>query len=318
MNKNLILRILGAIFSALMIVGVFVPFVSVTGYTQSLWGVYSSIDTLYLPIMLIVFGVIGVVFFSLNFKTEFAYMSTGAVLFFIIMQTVDVLDQGTFSTLSVGYYFLAIGAIATGVITFLSNMKVKEKQEAIVSSENSAPSNMIAQIDKLYNEQPIQQDIPVQTINNNITPIPVQPIQQNIQEVNSVGSDINNQPIPEIVKEPVSMTNEFQPQMNPQVIPTVEPQQNLQSNPVPTQGLQQPNPVVQGFMNSNLQSQVAEQAAPEPQQNNFSVPLNNINQELPKQPNPVVQEFTKEQSQSIPVTPEPQNSGLDIFGQPIK
>ncbi len=318
MNKNLILRILGAIFSALMIVGVFVPFVSVTGYTQSLWGVYSSIDTLYLPIMLIVFGVIGVVFFSLNFKTEFAYMSTGAVLFFIIMQTVDVLDQGTFSTLSVGYYFLAIGAIATGVITFLSNMKVKEKQEAIVSSENSAPSNMIAQIDKLYNEQPIQQDIPVQTINNNITPIPVQPIQQNIQEVNSVGSDINNQPIPEIVKEPVSMTNEFQPQMNPQVIPTVEPQQNLQSNPVPTQGLQQPNPVVQGFMNSNLQSQVAEQAAPEPQQNNFSVPLNNINQELPKQANPVVQEFTKEQSQSIPVTPEPQNSGLDIFGQPIK
>ena len=316
MNKKLILRILGAIFSALIIVGVFVPFVSVTGYTQSLWGVYSSIDTLYLPIMLIVFGVIGVVFFSLNFKTEFAYMSTGAVLFFIIMQTVDVLDQGTFSTLSVGYYFLAIGAIATGVITFLSNMKVKEKQEAIVSSENSAPSNMIAQIDKLYNEQPIQQDTPVQTIDNNISPIPVQPIQQNIQEINAVGSDINSQPIPEIVKEPVSMTNEFQPQMNPQVVPSVSPQ--VSTTVQQSTDLNQPNPVVQEFMNSNLQSQAAEQAAPVQQQNNFSVPLDNINQELPKQPNPVVQEFTKEQSQSIPVTPEPQNSGLDIFGQPLK
>ena len=125
MNKKLILRILGAIFSALIIVGVFVPFVSVTGYTQSLWGVYSSVNTLYLPIMLIVFGAIGVIFFSLNFKTEFAYMSTGAVLFFVVMQTIDVLDQGTFSTLSVGYYFLAIGAIATGVIAFLSNLKIK-------------------------------------------------------------------------------------------------------------------------------------------------------------------------------------------------
>ena len=316
MNKKLILRILGAIFSALIIVGIFVPFVSVTGYTQSLWGVYSSVNTLYLPIMLIVFGAIGVIFFSLNFKTEFAYMSTGAVLFFIVMQTIDVLDQGTFSTLSVGYYFLAIGAIATGVIAFLSNLKTKQKEKEVISSENGSSSNMIAQIDKLYNEQPLQQEVPIQTISNNsVSPIPAEPLQQEIKPIEPV---MDNQPIPEVVPQPNQATVEFQPQMNPQVIPTVEPQQNLQSNPVPTQGLQQPNPVVQEFMGAQAQQPTSNQSIPVQSTNDFNVPLSGINEESPVQPNPVVQGFTKEQTPSIPTTPDPQNNGLDIFGQPLK
>ena len=53
MNKKLMFRILGAIASSLIIVALFVPFVSVVGYSQNLWDMYSK-DSLYLLIMIMV------------------------------------------------------------------------------------------------------------------------------------------------------------------------------------------------------------------------------------------------------------------------
>ena len=63
MKNKLVFRILGALASALIIASVFIPFVSVTGYSQSLWETHSAVGTIYLPIMLIVFGVVGVFVF---------------------------------------------------------------------------------------------------------------------------------------------------------------------------------------------------------------------------------------------------------------
>ena len=85
MKSKLIFRILGALASALIIASVFIPFVSVTGYSQSLWQANELVGTLYLPIMIIVFGAIGVIVFSINIKTELAYTSSGALLFFLII-----------------------------------------------------------------------------------------------------------------------------------------------------------------------------------------------------------------------------------------
>ena len=151
MKNKLIFRILGALASALIIVSVFVPFVSVTGYSPSLWETYELTNSLYLPIMIIVFGAIGVIFFALNIKTEFAYMSVGAIFFFAIMQTIDILDQGVFNTLSVGYYFLVIGALLTGIMAFLTNLKSKKKVEVVEEVKKEEEASMIDQIDKLYN-----------------------------------------------------------------------------------------------------------------------------------------------------------------------
>lgn len=310
MNPKIIYRILGALASALIIVGVFVPFVSVTGYTQSIWGLYSTLDTAYLPIMIIVFGAIGVLFFSLDFKTEFAYMSTGAVLFFIIMQTIDVIDQGTFSTLSIGYYFLAIGAVLTGVIAFLSNIKQKENITPVSINNSNNTQNLMNQIDKLYNDALIQTAEPKQINTETISPIPVQPIQF---DNNSNIGNVNEQPIPEISTQQIQPQQvEFQPQMNPQVIPQVE--QNKMTQPSTS------NPVVQEFMNNvpntNLTSTSQTQTqVPVQPETEFNVPLTNINEE-PK-PNPVVQEFSNPQ-QSIPTTQTQENTGLDIFGQSLK
>ena len=96
MKNKLVFRILGALSSALIIASVFIPFVSVTGYSQSLWQTHSAVGTIYLPIMIIVFGVIGVLVFSTGFKTELAYASAGGLLFFLIMQTIPVIDQNLF------------------------------------------------------------------------------------------------------------------------------------------------------------------------------------------------------------------------------
>ena len=66
MKNRLVFRIIGALASALIIVSVFIPFISTTGFTQSLWEANKLINALYLPIMIIVFGSIGVLVFSTN------------------------------------------------------------------------------------------------------------------------------------------------------------------------------------------------------------------------------------------------------------
>ena len=218
MKNKLIFRILGALASALIIVSVFVPFVSVTGYSPSLWETYELTNSLYLPIMIIVFGAIGVIFFALNIKTEFAYMSVGAIAFFVIMQTIDILDQGVFNTLSIGYYFLAMGALVTGIMAFLTNLKTKNKVE-VKEEAKEEESSMLDQIDKLYNEQTSTQSeiSPIQPVDNIVQPLPIQPLEAVVpvqpieQEVEEVQVNPIVQEIPteqnEVVQEPIVKQN---------------------------------------------------------------------------------------------------------------
>ena len=307
MNNKLIFRILGALASALMIIAVFVPFVKVTGYSTSLWESYESINSLYLPIMIIVFGAIGVIFFSLNIKTEFAYMSVGAILFFIVIQTIDIINQNTFNTLSVGYYFLVIGTILAGVMAFLTNLRYKEKntkvEEAVVQPEVS----VLNQIDRLYDNQSntMQNDMAtIQAVNNVIEPIPVQPIQPTVQvqPIQEVQPIVQEQNIPNVV--PVEPT---QQQVNLNVAPAEPQQLNLQ--PV--------NPVVQEFTNvlsqEPMQTPTVQSVQPAPVvEQPVAQPLQEVAE--PTTPNPVVQEFTNPGST---VMPQPNTNELDIFGQPI-
>ena len=339
MNKKLVFRILGALASALIIVSVFVPFVSVTGYSVSLWESFESTSSLYLPIMIIVFGAIGVVFFSLNIKTEFAYMSFGALVFFLVIETIDIINQDAFNTLGVGYYFLVIGTILTGIMAFLTNLKSnktnnKVKEEEIQLNEPS----MINKIDKLYNDQEntVQNEIsPIQPIDNVVTPIPVQPletvnIQQPIPDVNQISQQpiVNNNLVETTQGSPVQ---EVPSSSQTVVSDVVTAQQVVAPNPVvqeftnqvPTQ-----NPVVQEFtnqtinQNTNPQSQapvlnqVSSQPVVQPQPVNTpdvtNIPLSSTNE--PVAPNPVVQEFTNPGSA---IAPQSNTNNLDIFGQPI-
>lgn len=302
MKNKLIFRILGALASALIIVSVFVPFVSVTGYSPSLWETYELTNSLYLPIMIIVFGAIGIIFFALNIKTEFAYMSVGAIFFFAVMQTIDILDQGVFNTLSIGYYFLVIGALLTGIMAFLTNLKSKNKVEVVEEGKKEEEASMIDQIDKLYNEQTsIQSEIsPIQPVDSVVQPLPiqpleavlpVQPIEQAVEQVqvNPVVQEIPTEQN-EVVQEPIAKQNtvENEQPINPVLqefnVPKVEENEVVQEQPIAEPSTNQPvNPVLQEFAVPS--TPVVEETQPVQEQ-----PTNPVLQDF-AQPNPVLQEF---------------------------
>ena len=206
MKNKLVFKILGALASALIIASVFIPFVSVTGYSPSLWETHSAVGTIYLPIMIIVFGVIGVLVFSTGFKTELAYASAGGLLFFLIMQTIPVIDQNLFNTLGVGYYCLAIGTLIIIIMAFICGLRVKQKvvKENVV--EDTKEVSMIDQIDKLYNDQTENQNLnESNSLDNIIQPLPISeisqiPVQNNVPMENNIEQSVINQNI-----EPVSL-----------------------------------------------------------------------------------------------------------------
>lgn len=351
MKNKLIFRILGALASSLIIASVFVPFISVTGYSPSLWESYEITNALYLPIMIIVFGAIGVIFFALNIKTEFAYMSVGAIAFFAIMQTIDILDQGVFNTLSVGYYFLVIGAFVTGIMAFLTNLKTKNKIEVLQGIKKVEETSMLDQIDKLYNEQTTSESeiSPIQPIDNVVQPLPIQPLEaitpvqpieqvveeKTIEEV-PVVQEVTTQPsevIEKSIVEQIQMEDKGQP-INPVLqefdvpkvedVPVVEPQPVVEIpvsqpvNPVLQEFAQPVNPVLQEFGVPSApvveENTIVEQPA-NPVLQEFGInPTNTVAQE------PIVQEqpVTNQEVEIVPLASinEPVNQTVQEFNNP--
>lgn len=265
MKNKLMFRILGALASALIIASVFIPFVSVSGYTQSLWETYKSTD-IYLPIMIIVFGAIGVLSFSINIKTEFAYSTSGALLFYTITQTISVVNQDMLSSLGVGYYCLVVGAILTGIMAFLCNLRTKKAIEIKEPIKQNEEISMLNQIDKLYDEQNINTlEQSNNSLDNIIQPLPITNIQPVIQPQETQ---------PQIVEQVQPLSNlgniennsvEQQSVTNPETIDVVNSTQQPQLN----QQNQSPAPVSQEVAPSA--PQIVEQPQP-----TVAQPLSNI------------------------------------------
>lgn len=330
MNKKFMYRILGALSSALIIVSVFVPFVKVTGFSQSLWQEFSD-GSIYLPILIILFGLIGVIFFALNFKTEFAYATTGGIIFYVIMRTIDVINQNVFNTLSVGYYFMLIGAILTAIITFLSNKESKGNIDNLEMAEAKVPVDNLFQPQMPINNGVINNPIPDMNQQNvqNMSfdnPIPTQDLAGMNVQTQGVSTNVGQQqgmpeidlptPIPDVV--PIAPIPEVDANINLQPLTnTVVPEfnQGLQNqvNQMPLM-----DTVIQDQSNMPNMSQIVNPVTPQFTNN---------------QVNPVVQEFmnvnnqTPMNSQNTTNQPLPnfetQTSNnlngveTDIFGQPI-
>lgn len=306
MKNKLVFRILGALSSALIVASVFIPFVSVTGYSQSLWQTYEAINTLYLPIMIIVFGVIGVLSFAINIKTELAYTSSGALIFFLITQTIPVIEQNLLSTLSVGYYCLATGTILTGIMAFICNLRTKKKD--IVKASEQEPLNdqmsVINKIDKLYDDQPVVRDDSNIEINSNIEPTimnKLEPIQI-IEPTMPIVDDVPNEPVQEVtldqnnitpVNEIVSneISNEVAIETN-KIESVTEPEFNMQSvNPAVAEFTSQSTPVMEQVEQpTNLVTAQFEQ------------PVNPVTAQFEQPTNPVTQQFNNQINQ-VPVEP---------------
>ena len=269
MRNKLIFRVLGALASALIIASVFIPFVSVTGYSQSLWQNHSAVGTIYLPIMIIVFGAVGVFVFSTGFKTELAYASAGGLLFFLIMQTIPIIDQNLFNTLGVGYYCLVIGTFFIILIAFICSLRVKQN---VAKEKTKKEVSVLEKIDNLYSGQPV----------NNM-----------VNENNSLENIV--QPIPSVV--PISMpieNNSIEPQgirssdlnfkeKEPETIPIQTENTSVQVNPVLSEfsmpAIDTSNKIIESVIN--------------PVVSEFSVPIINTSDKTIESPiNPIVSEFS--------------------------
>lgn len=296
MKNKLIFRILGALSSALIIVSVFVPFVKVTGYSQSLW--QANVNTMYLPIIIIVFGAIGVLLFAINLKTELVYSTTGALIFFLVMQTVPIVKQGTFSTLNVGYYFLVIGTLVTGIMTFICGIKTKQKVLEEVKEEEPKEDSMINQIDRLYENQTVQSnELEINQVEM-IQPLQtIQPLETTVQNNTSL-----NMPIEESESE--NINDLLQPAMENN---TLEKSQ-VEETPIVEESFEQPKIVEEQPLVNNLSNPViSEFEAPvqesvqvsNPVVSEFEVPMQEISTPVS---NPVVSEF-EAPKQEVPVQP---------------
>ena len=320
MKNKMLFRVIGALASALIIAAVFVPFV---GNKASLWQIYGSTNSLYLPVMIVLFGAVGVIFFSLNIKTEFAYMSAGAIAFFIITKTFDMINQGSFDTVDIGYYFLIAGTLLTGIVTFISNLKSKNKDliPNDVTNENTPEyNNEVPPVVEL--SQPIN-NVPIEPINENlsinpaITPIVdnqnINPVETTIQPIQSIEEQVPDvNPVISPVIENQSINTSFNEGFNSQ-IPDIE-QQNItpEINPIPEplnpiNEQLQVNPSVTpinaeqniGMIdNSGINSQVSIE---QPQMTNPITFDNPVEQRVV---NPVINEFNEINKQSNPVTSE--------------
>jgi len=295
MKSKLVFRILGALASALIIASVFIPFVSVTGYSQSLWETHSAVGTIYLPIMIIVFGAVGVLVFSTGFKTELAYASAGGLLFFLIMQTIPVIDQDLFNTLGVGYYSLAVGTLLIVIMAFICGLRVKQKVVKEVVVEEKKEESMIDQIDKLYNDQT---SAPIETESNNleniIQPLPVNAL-TSIPVENNISSEIiGENTVDELQSSQLENLNNVVEDVKP--IPSFN---NLESNVMiqeqalvpetPSQEVNAINPVVSEFATPEINSSNRVESV-NPVVSEFTVSDTNTPSEV-NSSNPVVSEF---------------------------
>ena len=324
MNKSLLLKILGILGGLFVVVGLFIPYVKVTGFSQSLWQTYVENKQIYLAIIIMIFGLLPIILFLINKKTEFSYTSVGALGFFLIIQIVDTVSNNTFNTLSFGFYVMLIGTILIGVITLLLDKKGKvnvlNEQIAPISNNISDPIER-KNIDAIY-DQNLNNSVPVEepltnTGNEPLNENNVAAVDNLVEPIDSLGEEIPDYQ-PENGVNPV--VSEFNvPQEENNEVPEVNVVNNQQVEPVNVETVpetpQNINPTVE-LANEVMPQSVPEQTVVDnsqpaveaaPQESIFGVQPE-ITFDEPQQTLP-----TNEQSEIPNVSQEPQ---VDIFGQP--
>jgi len=115
MKKDNILGIAVMGCGLLLVLSVFLPYISYFSTSMSLWKAEDSSRIMY-----ILLGLFVIVLYLINKKTEMAYLTAGFGTFTSIAQIISL--EGL-EGLSIGFYLIIICSIAIGVITFLYDEK---------------------------------------------------------------------------------------------------------------------------------------------------------------------------------------------------
>lgn len=160
MKKDNILGIVVMGCGLLLILCVFLPYISYFSTSMSLWKAEDSSRIMY-----ILLGLLVMVLYLINKKTELAYLAAGYGTFTSLAQIISL--EGL-SGLSIGFYLILICSIAIGVITFLYNEK---EADALInlSVSNNKP---VTSNQNMVNMQPINNMGNNAQIPNNPVPNP--------------------------------------------------------------------------------------------------------------------------------------------------
>jgi len=115
MKKDNILGIAVMGCGLLLVLSVFLPYISYFSTSMSLWKAEDSSRIMY-----ILLGLFVIVLYLINKKTEMAYLTAGYGTFTSLAQIISL--EG-FEGLSIGFYLILMCSIAIGVITFLYDEK---------------------------------------------------------------------------------------------------------------------------------------------------------------------------------------------------
>ncbi len=171
MLKNNLNKIIGAVSSVLIIISVFIPYIQTSEYSDSIWSEYVT-SAIQIPILLIAFGAFSLVLFLINKKIELAYISTGGVLFFLVMRTVQFVQENAFINVSVGYYLLCIGALFTTIMAFMINRSSnKNTSEVEYYDEDEFKYSNDRKIPQYQTNESIS-ELPKQDLNSLVSEIP--------------------------------------------------------------------------------------------------------------------------------------------------
>lgn len=159
MKKDNILGIAVMGCGLLLVLSVFLPYISYFSTSMSLWKAEDSSRIMY-----ILLGIFVIALYLINKKTEMAYLTAGYGTFTSLAQIISL--EGL-EGLSIGFYLILMCSIAIGVITFLYDEKEADALINLSVSVNKPVTNN----QNVVNTQPIN-NISVSNVNTPIVSDP--------------------------------------------------------------------------------------------------------------------------------------------------
>ena len=142
MKKDNIFGIVIMACGLLLVLCVFLPYVTYYSSSVSLWKMEDSSTFIY-----ILLGLFVIALYLINKKTEMAYLAAGYGIFTSLANIISL--QG-FSGLSVAFYLIFLSSIVIAVLTFMYN---ESEADALINLSVSVNKNVINN-NTLVNPQP--------------------------------------------------------------------------------------------------------------------------------------------------------------------
>lgn len=115
MKKDNVLSIIAMCSGLLIILSVFLPYVTLYSVTISLWNSLSPARYIYIFLGCLVIGL-----YLLNIKTKMSYLAVGYTFFNCVA---NIISLKGFTGFSIGFYFVLISSIVICIVTFLYEEK---------------------------------------------------------------------------------------------------------------------------------------------------------------------------------------------------